>query len=159
MKKLILFATFFISSLTSNSQQTDYDTKDFDVLIIDNTYVIGMNMRNPYFALRMTNARFIQLMQKYGYLITEGGNYMAQNLRGGTYTIKKEAGMISMIWALDAAFPSKLKDQVQDSFTGYENGYAVYKMIDPDDKSYGLLIWLSDNGQNGWMTIQRVKIK
>src|SRR5689334_3594703 len=120
MKKIILLVTFFVGSIASYCQQTNYDSKDFDVLIIDNAYVIGMNMRNPYFALRMTNGRFIELMQKYGYQIVEGGHYMAQNLRGGTYTIKKEAGMVSMIWALDAAFPSKLKDQVQDSFKGYE---------------------------------------
>jgi hypothetical protein len=52
-----------------HAQGIDFEKQDFDHFIKGSQKVIKLSFRTLYIAMRMSNSRFEELMERYGYII------------------------------------------------------------------------------------------
>lgn len=146
-KAFVLVACCIIS--ISVIGQNKYNNSNLEYIIVEEKPVFKLNLNNIYAVLRMSHSMFeekIQAELKYTRALRSKG-FVASN-KGAPYTINKEPATIIITWYSYPTYANELKDEIEEAFTGYKDGWSLYNVVDPDDEKYGLMISLKEE-QNG----------
>lgn len=157
MKKLVsIIICYFIVAVGIG--QNKYNNSNLEYILVEGKPVFKLTLDNIYAVLRMSHSVFEEKIQselKYTRALQAKG-FVASN-KGAPYTINKEPATIIITWYSYPSYAIEFKDQIEEAFTGYKDGWSLYNVIDPEDEKYGLIISLKEEQSGaGLVGIKRV---
>jgi len=156
----LIFTCLLSLCFLSGFSQNPSDNLSFETEYKYGTNVIKLNFKNLYYGIKMSNVRFDALIESLGYSFSSSDNIYIANTSVGApyYTVSKKPNEFQMIWTGDRYFSSFLKDQIQDIYKKEEDGWYFYKVIDTNDKNYGINIMLKEDGDGGMVVMTKVRL-
>lgn len=148
MRKLVIVVICCLVYIVGIGQNK-YNNSNLEYIIVEEKPVFKLNLNNIYAVLRMSHSVFeekIQAELKYTRTL-RSKRFVASN-KGAPYTINKEPATVIITWYSYPSYANELKDEIEEAFTGYKDGWSLYNIVDPDDEKYGLMISLKEE-QNG----------